>query len=364
MKTSKRKRKYRHRKIILAVCIVAVCIGLLFGAYHLVMNGKWFGGDEGLISNTDPFVGEKYINILIVGIDNSEERNQMLTDVMMIAHYDLENNEVRILQIPRDTWTDANSFHKMNTIYGHTDEKNRIIGLANELADDLQLPIDYYVTITMDGFRRAIDAIGGVEVDVPFSFEFPKAGTGYWIYEGRQTLDGVHAEWFVRYRSGFVTGDVGRIQNMQRIFVSALADQLTKLDSGDLMNLVTSVFGEFTTNFTLNDLLSLASRAHGLDLSKVEMYMIPGEGYGPSYSYYTAHKEELALLLNAKFRTYTDPVPADELQIVEKANTTAYLDDNGNTIEDILSGEKPGSGSISYKEDESSSSSSSSGKND
>ncbi len=101
MKTSKRKRKYRHRKIILAVCIVAVCIGLLFGAYHLVMNGKWFGGDEGLISNTDPFVGEKYINILIVGIDNSEERNQMLTDVMMIAHYDLENNEVRILQIPR-----------------------------------------------------------------------------------------------------------------------------------------------------------------------------------------------------------------------------------------------------------------------
>ena len=71
--------------------------------------------------------------------------------------------------------------------------------------------IDRYAITTFEGFEQAIDAIGGVEMDVPYDLQYsdPYQDLEIDIKAGERVLDGEHALQFVRFRSGYATGDIG-----------------------------------------------------------------------------------------------------------------------------------------------------------
>lgn len=96
---------------------------------------------------------------------------------------------------------------------------------------------------------------------------------------------------------------------------------------------------------TVNDVLTLAPQVLKLDTSQISFHMVPGEGtYAGSYSVWSVHKQVLADLLNEYFRPFSDPVPAEELNITEIANTTDYYDDNDTTVDEIIGGSSGTSG--------------------
>jgi sugar/nucleoside kinase (ribokinase family) len=81
-------------------------------------------------------------------------------------------------------------------------------------------------------FARAVDAIGGVEADVPFDMHYDDPAQGLHIHleKGRQRLDGKAAEQFLRYRSGYATGDLGRVDarsGFLRTVLSQVKEKMT-----------------------------------------------------------------------------------------------------------------------------------------
>ena len=341
-KKTPKKRLRTGDKILLALSIVLIGVSLGIIGYVSLLNWAPLPevdeeGNAASISDdykTEEENQKKVVNFLVTGIDYAEGTGRAkLTDVIMVVSYNLEEQNLNILQIPRDTYIGSEyPTGKINAVYGNANAGG-VENLARVIYDRFRLPIDHYVTITMDGFVNAIDAIGGVEINVQESFTLE----GVTIRPGVQTLNGTQAEKFVRERHSR-GGDIGRI-NAQREFLSALVKKFKNLSMGQITALAPTLMNEVTTDLTVNDVLTLAPQVLKLDTSNMAFHMVPGEGaYANNLSVWGVHKQVLADLLNEYFRPFSDPVPAEELNILEIANTTDYYDDNDTTVGDLIGG--------------------------
>ncbi len=347
-KPGKKKRLRTGDKILLTLSVILIGVSLGIIGYVSLLNWAPLPeiDDEGNVASiSDDYKTEeenqkKVVNFLVTGIDYAEGTGRAkLTDVIMVVSYNLESQSINVLQIPRDTYIGSEyPTGKINAVYGNANAGG-IENVARVIYDRFRLPIDHYVTITMDGFVNAVDAIGGVEINVQESFTLE----GVTINPGLQTLNGTQAEKFVRERHSR-GGDIGRI-NAQREFLAALLNKFKNLSMGQITSLVPTLMKEVTTDLTVNDVLTLAPQVLKLDTSQISFHMVPGEGaYAGSYSVWSVHKQVLADLLNEYFRPFSDPVPAEELNITEIANTTDYYDDNDTTVDEIIGGSSGTSG--------------------
>jgi len=346
------KKKNPKKLAIILVLVFAIIAGLIGGGYALLHSQLFNEGEEIDMSKyaTPVEVSEKSVNFLIVGADQDEDRTgyngRYLTDVIMVVSFDMEVGQVNILQIPRDTYVGSKyPSGKINAVYNNGPNENKIENLIERINEDYQLPIDHYVMITMKTFREAIDAIGGIEMDVPWDI-VTKGGETV-LKAGLQTLTGRQASNFVRCRAIYAEGDVGRVK-AQRAFLSAAMKKVTSLSVNELIKLISVSYDKIDTNLTAADILSFAQKVSKIDLKNMEMHMLPGEfATSPqNLSIWTVHKQETAKLLNEKFRPYSDPVPASKLKCIELSNKYTWNDDNGNTAQDILDGQSPLKGTI------------------
>ena len=335
-RTSKTSRKERT---IVAISIILIVISLFVMLVVLVLNWKPLKSDpnEGQLDQniaTPDIIKDKSVNILICGIDEDEDRYTKLTDVIMLLNFNIVDKKISILQIPRDTFigTDKVYTGKINGIYSAGKNQKGIEGLSNVINSTFALPIDYYFTITMVGFRNIIDAIGGVEVDVPQSFSLE----GVKISAGKQVLYGEQAEKFVRVRSIYNDGDIGRII-AQRSFLAGLAQKLKSTSLVDMVKLIPELSKNVTSDMTVSKMMDFYKLAHTLDLTNIDIHMLPGEAtVNENQSVYSLHKDKTAELLNSYFRPHSDIVPVEQLQIIELKNKTDNYDNNTTTFNDII----------------------------
>lgn len=343
-KKNKKRRLGTADRILMALSIVLIVVSAGIVGYVSLLNWAPLpevdeSGHTVSISDeykTEEEIQKKVVNFLVTGIDYAEGTGRAkLTDVIMVVSYNLEAQSINILQIPRDTYIGSEyPTGKINAVYGNKNAGG-MENLARVIYDRFRLPIDHYVTINMDGFVNVIDAIGGVEINVQESFTLE----GVTFKPGVQTLNGLQAEKFVRERHSR-GGDIGRI-NAQREFLAALVNKFKHLSMGQISSLIPTLMQEVTTDLTVNDVLTLAPRVLSLDTSSMSFHMVPGEGtMAGSYSVWSVHKQVLADLLNQYFRPFSDPVPVEELNIQEIANTTDYYDDNDTTVNDLIDGNK------------------------
>ena len=120
------------------------------------------------------------INVLILGKD----RWAFNTDVMIIASYDVTDGKISMMQIPRDTYIDVGRGNKkanslLASFYNEALRNKEsdpmtvaIKGLEQTFEQVFSITIDYYVYMDLNGFVRVVDAMGGVEVDVPFDMKY------------------------------------------------------------------------------------------------------------------------------------------------------------------------------------------------
>ena len=112
------------------------------------------------------------------------------------------------------------------------------------------------------------------------------------------------------------------------------------LSASELTSLASVVMQNVTTDLSVGTALSLVQEILTMDTDNMSFYMLPGQtatAYN-GQSIWSAHKDELAAILNEHFRPYSDKVPAENLPIEEVANTVDYYDDNSATVTDILEG--------------------------
>lgn len=237
------------------------------------------------------------INGLLIGFD----RTNGLTDVIMVGHIDPDNNEVQIISIPRDLeiyFTDEEFqaikknnpnnriLHaKLNNIYSLIGWDETALMDIKSIAEVITgLEIDYMMTINIDGFKDMVDAVGGVEFDVPQDMNYNDPNQDLYIDldKGLQVLDGDKAQQLVRYRKGYERGDLQRIE-VQQAFIAAMVDQVIhRSDFSEISQLLTAGYKMIDTDFGLVVMLDYAEFFFNLELEHVlsekNMITIPSWG--------------------------------------------------------------------------------------
>ena len=227
-------------------------------------------------------------DLLVCGVDNSKR----LTDVIIVARVDMQNNCINMLQIPRDTYIgEGYATGKINAVYS----EDGIDGLREMIAERFSVEAEHYVTVTLDAFREIVDDLGGVQLDVPQRIVFTKDKI---IEKGQQTLDGERAEWFVRYRAGYALADIGRM-GAQELFLRALALAASRKSGAELALIAGKRLSEIDTDLTLAEILRLVSEfSGGLGTPEITSHIVPGEGrMVGGYAVYMPYEEQTAEMI-------------------------------------------------------------------
>ena len=266
---------------------------------------------NGAIAFIDAILGKGVtFNMAVFGVDGGETR----TDVIFVVHFDSKTKTVNLVSVPRDTYvtmTDEmkQGMDKAGRWYPQACKINEVHAYAGKdlnceysvlmLEDLLGIDIDHYVRVNLDGFRYLVDAIGGVDVDVPMDMNYEDPYQDLYIHlkAGPQHLDGKQAEQLVRFRS-YPQGDVARVQ-VQQLFLKAFAEKITSSETikKSLGDILKTGFQYMKTDLNLMDAIKYIQYISDVDVNNIKMETIPGQGqYIGNVSYYVhdeAATEEL-----------------------------------------------------------------------
>lgn len=231
---------------------------------------------------------DERVTVLLVGVDRSPSRTTNLTDTMIVASLDPVGETVSMVSVPRDLVDvplgNGDQFGpKLNSLVeyaeSHPDEfpDGGLTTLRRAIGALLGVEIHYQAEINLNGFRRMVDAVGGVDVEVTRPIDDPSynGGTGFSIGAGRHHLDGETALAYVRSRRGPGESDFTRAIRQQQILV-ALRDAVTKDGSllWELPGLVRAVGSTLRTDVPYERLPGLAAITDEIDRGDVVTALI------------------------------------------------------------------------------------------
>ncbi len=255
--------------IVLLLCLAAWGIN----AFLNTSIGIEPTGDPDLDSALDSRVTDK-VTVLLLGID----AQGVNTDTIMLAMLDCKNKTMNIMSIPRDTrvanpWG-GGGYAKINSVY----IAKGMSGVIKQVGELTGLPINYYLMVNYEGFRKAVDVLGGVDFDVPMRLKYddPAQNLHINLQAGMQHLNGDKAEQLVRSRNQYPEADLTRTQ-VQRDFLKAMikqhavASNIPKID--DLFKQLESYV---TTNMKIGHLLKYAPVLAKIPDENIRLFMIPG----------------------------------------------------------------------------------------
>lgn len=341
------KQKTRRRVIMglsIALAVILVCgIALRIYLGTLINTGEVGKVTEAI--KTPPQFSGSQINILAIGIDyttsdaDTTPRDPIgMTDMILYMRFDFQANTLKMLQIPRDLYVGADlptgGTGKINALYKCGDDQdNRINNLATVVSNQLQLPIDNYVSIDMESLRQIVDLFGGIEVYVAQTLDYG----GSHLDQGWQNLKGPSVEFFLRDRHNFATGDIGRLDN-QRYFYSALFRRVRTATWQDIVKLMPVVQKYVNTDISITDCMGLAIKFLKIPSSNIMMCRLPtfdgAELYNGS-SVQVADVDGTAALLNENFRTADTQVDAASYTLADWAHGDTPHEANVQWMNDV-----------------------------
>lgn len=259
---------------------------------------------EAIYSTSSEEVPREPLRILCMGKD----RSAGLCDSIFLLSVE-SRGEAAILQIPRDTYAayTQKDYRKLNGILNALGAEQA----RRFLARSLGVPIDGYIILDLAALRNAVDAVGGVEVDIPQALFYadPSAGLSIALPQGRVLLDGARAEQFVRFRSGYANADLGRL-DAQKEFLRAFARAVAKLPPLRRTGVLLRLAGQIETDLSLPMLLSLSERLSESSVEQCRMETMPGapvQGVSGAW-YYSLCREGAIQMLSELLR-----LPVEEL---------------------------------------------------
>ncbi len=282
-------------RLVGVVTLLAVCFGVAWTAHmyftvHSVIDGKNGGNTatSAKIANRQP------ISILVLGVDQGIEgrHDRGNSDTMILATANPQKNSATMTSIPRDTLADIKGdpgdkyfMFRVNSAYeigGHESSMKTVSSMLN-------VPIDYYLEVNMKALKSLVNAVGGVDVNVPFDFSYDWCD----FHKGKQHLNGRHAVAYVRMRKEDPRGDYGR-QMRQRQVIEAIAHKAMSVNTLSNYRKLVDVFNKYVkTNLTFNDMLSLALNYRGCMKNMKSSYIQGHDAWIDGASIQVASTKEL-----------------------------------------------------------------------
>lgn len=326
----KKNKKHTLRKVLLTLLLIIIVIGIIF-FIHVQKNG---GGLKGIVTTVIGSSAEKEkelqdIYLLVMG------KSENMTDTIMVVKYSAKNQSASMLSIPRDTFTGddekrARASDKINSKYINGGAQDTLKEV-NELTG---LNIRYYLIVDTKALRDLVDAIGGVEFDVPIDMDYDDVTQALHIHvkKGLQLLNGEQAEGVVRFRHNnnytsypvsYGDNDLGRMRT-QREFLKILLKQLMKpTNITKINNLLKIAQEEVETNIDWNTAKGYVPSLFGFNTNNLVTNALPGEAkYANGVAVFIANPIKTKELINTMFLQVVNNTEQNEETTDTYTNTT------------------------------------------
>lgn len=271
------------------ITILVILIGFFGSKFildRLYASQKFnINGNEGILTDDAINKEDGQYLILMVGVDKNGDDDDNTdftrTDTIMLVSADTKTGEMELLSIPRDSRVKIrDKFDKVN----HAHAFGGIELTMQTLRQFLGLDIDYYVQINYQALINIVDALGGVDYDVPEGIVIDKGKVQ--IKPGPNHLDGNEVMWYLRTRNIYNNGDIGRV-NTQQAFVKAMVDEMVKKSKDmNLMTFISNYLRYVKTNLPMTAMFDLAGNINNFSSDKMSTHTVPGMEqtiYGTSY---------------------------------------------------------------------------------
>ncbi|BAZ65496.1 MAG: LCP family protein [Pelatocladus maniniholoensis HA4357-MV3] len=285
------------------IAIVSATAGALLSLNTTPLMQANLSADEAAVFDGDRISGgglrfselTRPVNILVMGmsvlppdVQNAPEETKTLgylpqinsfdglSDVMLLIRFDPETKKLVMLSIPRDTRVEIEGHGRKKINSANVQGGPALTAkTVSNLLDGVG--IDRYIRINILGVAKLIDALGGVNIDVPRDMKYQDDSQHLYINlkKGKQHLNGDQTLQLLRFRHD-ENGDIGRIQRQQKV-IRALIDQtLNPTTLTKLPNILNVVKEHIDTNLTVEELAALVGYGVRTNRSNVLQLMLPG----------------------------------------------------------------------------------------
>lgn len=316
-----KKRKNRRRRVTLWVLtpILALVLGatsygaFLYNKAHSVMNDSYQPIERNNDKQEDKTEEDiENTSILFIGVDDSDSRNfnsGARSDALVLATFNEKAKSIKLLSIPRDSYVYIPERGKEDKItHAHAfGGPAATIETVEELFD---IPIDYYVRMNFNAFIDVVDALGGVEVEVPYDLsemDSQDRKGAIKLTKGLQELNGEEALALARTRKH--DSDIQRGERQQEILKAIINKALSAKGITKYADVIEAVGDNMATDLSFDDLKSFFDYAVAGTSLQIETLSIKGENsYIGGVYYYQLDDSELKLtkqLLKSHLGTLT-----------------------------------------------------------
>ena len=273
---------------------------------------------------------DDFFTFVVCATDIDETR----TDNIMVVAFDTKKHTVNVMNVPRDTMSNVNKTganRKINAAYG---TKQGIEQTKKQVKQVMGFTPDKYMVVNFQGIAEIVDAIGGVDYEIPFpmmysdpvqklEINFPKAGMRH--------LNGEEVVEFLRWRKNgagyhqyvpaeYLNGDETRIAKQQEFLKYLAKEVLTLKNAVNVKKIAQAVFNNVKTDITAGEMLWLAGQAFQVDTTNgINMYTLPGysamstAGNSTELSFYFVNERQALKLINEYFNPYDKKITSLDL---------------------------------------------------
>ena len=272
------------------------------------------------------------ITFALLGIDSyGDELEEMggRSDTIIVVTINPQTKQTTLVSIPRDSYTEMvkyqpDSSDEYNDKITHAYAFGGTEMALNSIQEFLDVPVDYYVEINMHGLKDLVDAIGGIEITSPLTFEYNgasfKAGD-------TATLHGWEALAFARMRYDDPQGGTGR-QQRQQLVIKAIVDKLLSIEGiSNYEAILSSVEMSLRTNLSFENLVDI-QKYYSDSITSYEQSVIAGEDMYMEdiYYYYVRPEERLRMSNLLRDELGLEQVSLDDLNLSDADLQFGYED--------------------------------------
>jgi LCP family protein required for cell wall assembly len=357
-------RRWSLRTGLALVALTLIVGGFLLFKGILKVNKVFKGGGvaPALASDLRPELlkgeGDGRVNILLMGKGGTGHAGADLTDTIIVASIDPINKTTTLVSIPRDLWvsTQGRGYSKINAVYANAKsralykdpkdkekaEREGIDAVQEVVSQVLGIPLHYYGMVDFDGFKQAVDIVGGVDITVPKELAvtetlWDEASRKMYkldVPAGLQHFDSMRALYFTRSRHTSLRGDFDRAER-QRLFIQALSQKI--LSAGTYTNplkisqLMSALGDHISTDLSINNALRIMQIGKSINLADMKSIGLadPPNNYvrtdnvdGQSVVRPTAGFGDYSAIQNYIRNTLKDPYLAKENAVLSVLNGT------------------------------------------
>jgi LCP family protein required for cell wall assembly len=226
------------------------------------------------------------LNILLAGVDLrsglTPQQQQELhvghdvsdnSDTMMLIHVSADRSQVTVISLPRDSWVQipGQGMNKINAAFGLGGPQL----MVKTVESSTGLTVNDFIQVNFLGFVKVIDALGGVNLCLPYSVNDSYSGLD--LTAGVHHVDGLTALEYARDRHSFALSDLARIQDQQRLLASLLSEAIssgTLADPLKLSRFLQAAVAAVKVDQNLN-VTALADQLRGISSRNVTFMTVP-----------------------------------------------------------------------------------------